>query len=58
LHFLIEPGKTILLFDSFFDLQGLYHVEVPVRDKLIKHREHINRYGQDMPEIRNWKWSS
>jgi xylulose-5-phosphate/fructose-6-phosphate phosphoketolase len=25
--------------------------------KLIEHRHYINQYGEDMPEILNWKWS-
>jgi xylulose-5-phosphate/fructose-6-phosphate phosphoketolase len=34
------------------------YVKQAMNDKLTEHREYIVRYGEDLPEIRNWRWGA
>jgi xylulose-5-phosphate/fructose-6-phosphate phosphoketolase len=34
---------------------GVY-VKEQLKEKLIEHKQYIAKYGQDLPEVRDWKW--
>ena len=34
------------------------HAKQYLRDKLLDHKAYIERYGEDMPDIRHWKWDA
>jgi xylulose-5-phosphate/fructose-6-phosphate phosphoketolase len=36
--------------------QHAAYAKQAIRDKLIEHKQYIAKHGEDLPEIRNWKW--
>ncbi len=35
--------------------KGTY-LKQELQNKLVEHKQYIHKYGEDMPEVRNWKW--
>ena len=50
-HLVIDAIDRLPMLGS----EGTY-LKQQLSDKLIEHRQYIDRYGEDMPEIRNWIW--
>jgi xylulose-5-phosphate/fructose-6-phosphate phosphoketolase len=36
------------------DIAG--HVKQRLRDRLVEHREYVDQHGDDLPEVRDWRW--
>ncbi|MFP5328453.1 MAG: phosphoketolase [Acidimicrobiia bacterium] len=34
------------------------HAREELKNKLVEHRQYIRVHGEDLPEVRNWQWSS
>ena len=56
-----DMDRFHLVIDVFDRVPKLgYHAayaKQAMRDKLIEHREYITNYGDDLPEIRDWRWT-
>ncbi|MEK7351800.1 MAG: phosphoketolase family protein [Nitrospirota bacterium] len=51
-HLVADAIDRIPLHGSHAD-----YAKQALRDKRFEHKQYIAKYGEDMPEIRNWRWS-
>ena len=47
--------KDVLLRLPQLGNRGAYLYQ-KMSDKLVQHQQYITEYGEDMPEVREWKW--
>jgi len=52
-HLVMDVIDRVFIFDPHAD-----SVKQSVNDKLIKHKQYIVEHGEDMPEIREWRWET
>jgi len=57
-----DMDRFHLVQDAIARLPGLAgrgdNLKQEMRDRLVDHKEYIYKYGEDMPEIRDWKWKA
>ena len=45
--------------DRLPDLPGnVAYIKQDIREKLIEHEQHVTTYGDDLPEIKEWRWQA
>jgi len=49
-------GDVVDRVPRLFNIGG--HFKQWLRDKLIEHKQYIVEHGDDMPEIKNWRWNA
>ncbi len=47
--------QTVVNYLPHLGNRGAYLIQ-NMKDKLVQHRQYIRLYGEDMPEVREWKW--
>ena len=48
--------KNVIKYLPQLGNRGSYLVQ-QMNDKLVEHKQYIHEYGQDLPEVRDWKWN-
>jgi xylulose-5-phosphate/fructose-6-phosphate phosphoketolase len=55
-----EMGRFNLIADAAARIAKMSavagYIRQEMRAKLVEHHEYITRYGEDLPEVRDWKW--
>jgi xylulose-5-phosphate/fructose-6-phosphate phosphoketolase len=41
---LAEPPKNVA------------YIKQDIREKLIEHKQYVTKHGDDLPEVKNWRW--
>jgi xylulose-5-phosphate/fructose-6-phosphate phosphoketolase len=54
-----SAGASVHVFDRVPKLgASVAYAKQAIRDKLIEHTQYITTYGDDLPEVRDWRWAN